>query len=178
MYGERPNDGMTEVDSRNVEFLEDEFPSIGEIKQDTMLDELPLNDWLSLGDGEDLNTHRVTEDSTLPLFGRDDELVVSQEKQPENEVRPPSPIYEHEVSPLVQHNDNDSLSAKDFIPLRDRGRNISEGQTNTGYVLRRSEGGRIPWWYFQIKEQIFLCTSLEIEESTSFQEGIHSSNHK
>ena len=32
MYGEHPNGGMTEVDSRNVEFLEDEFPSIGEIK--------------------------------------------------------------------------------------------------------------------------------------------------
>ena len=35
MYGEHPNGGMKEVDSRNVDFLEDEFPSIGEVKKDS-----------------------------------------------------------------------------------------------------------------------------------------------
>jgi len=30
MYGEHPNGGMTKIESRNVEFLEDELPSIGE----------------------------------------------------------------------------------------------------------------------------------------------------
>ena len=65
MYGEHPNGGVTEVDSHNVEFLEDEFPSIGEIKQDKALYELPPNDQLSLSEGEDLNTHCVTEDSLL-----------------------------------------------------------------------------------------------------------------
>ena len=102
MYGEHPNGGMIEVDSRNVEFLEDEFPSIGEIKQDTALYELPLDNQLSLGEGEYLNTHRATEDSTLPLSGRDYELLVAQENQLENEVPPPSPVHEHEkeVSPL------------------------------------------------------------------------------
>jgi len=83
--------------------------------------ELPPNDRLSLDEGEDLNIHRVTEDSTLPLFGRDDELLVAQDNQPENEVRPPSPVHEYEVSPLFQHNDIDSLSTEDSIPLRDRG---------------------------------------------------------
>ena len=34
MYREHPNGGMTEIESRNVHFLEDEFPSIGEIKKD------------------------------------------------------------------------------------------------------------------------------------------------
>jgi len=77
MYGEHRNGGLTEVDSRNVEFLEDEFPSIGEIKQDMTLYELPPNDRLSLSEGEDLNTLCVTEDSTPPLFGRDDELLVA-----------------------------------------------------------------------------------------------------
>jgi len=77
MYGEDPNGGMTKVDSRNVEFLEDEFPSNGEINQDTTLYELPPNDRPSLSEGEDFNTHRVTEDSTLPLFRRDDKLLVS-----------------------------------------------------------------------------------------------------
>jgi len=32
MYGEHPDGGMKKVDSRNVDFLEDEFPSIGEVK--------------------------------------------------------------------------------------------------------------------------------------------------
>ena len=39
-FGEHPNGGMTEVDSRNVDFLEDKFPSVGEIKQDLQLCEL------------------------------------------------------------------------------------------------------------------------------------------
>ena len=37
MFGEHPNGGMTKVDSHNVEFLEDEFPSGGEIKKDLKL---------------------------------------------------------------------------------------------------------------------------------------------
>ena len=72
MYGEHLDGGMTEVDSRNVEFFEDEFLSIGEIKQDIALYELPLDDQLSLGEGEDLNTHRITE------YGiRDEQLLVN-----------------------------------------------------------------------------------------------------
>jgi len=34
MFSEHPNGGMTEIDSRNFDFLKDEFPSVGEIKQD------------------------------------------------------------------------------------------------------------------------------------------------
>ena len=52
------------------------------------------------------------------------------------------------------------------------------GQTNTGSSFRRSERGRIPRRYFQIEEDIFLCTPLEIDEPTSFQEAIDSPNHK
>jgi len=37
MFGEHPNDGMTEVDSHNVEFLKDEFPSVGKVKKDLYL---------------------------------------------------------------------------------------------------------------------------------------------
>jgi len=40
MFEEHPNGGMTEIDSCNVEFLWDEFPSIGEIKNDLNLYEL------------------------------------------------------------------------------------------------------------------------------------------
>jgi len=60
MHREHPNGGMTKIDSRNVDFLEDEFPSSGEIKSHLMLYELPLDDQLSHGEGKNMNTHRVT----------------------------------------------------------------------------------------------------------------------
>ena len=37
MFGEHPDSGMMKIDSRNVEFLEDEFPSISEIKNNLAL---------------------------------------------------------------------------------------------------------------------------------------------
>ena len=40
MYGEHPSGGMIEIDFRNVNFLENEFPTIGEVKQDVELFEL------------------------------------------------------------------------------------------------------------------------------------------
>ena len=54
MFGEHPNGGMTEVDSRSIDFLEDEFSSIGEIKQDIQLYELQFDIGLSLGEGENV----------------------------------------------------------------------------------------------------------------------------
>ena len=64
---------------------------------DLVLHELPLDDPLSLGEGEDINTHCVTEDSTL-LTGRDDELLVTQENQHDVDVRSLSPNQEREGS--------------------------------------------------------------------------------
>ena len=78
MYGEHPNGGMTEVESRNVDFLGDEFPSICEIKNNLALYELQLDDRLSLGKEEDFSTHRTTEDSR-----QDVPLLVNQEDQPD-----------------------------------------------------------------------------------------------
>jgi len=40
MFREHPNAGMMEIDPHNVEFLKDQFPSIGEIKNDLALYEL------------------------------------------------------------------------------------------------------------------------------------------
>jgi len=37
MYGEHHNGGMMEIDSRNVDFLLDEFPTICAIKKDVEL---------------------------------------------------------------------------------------------------------------------------------------------
>jgi len=49
MYREHSNGGMTKIESRNVDFLEDVFPSIGEIKKDIELYELQQNLQPSLG---------------------------------------------------------------------------------------------------------------------------------
>jgi len=78
MYGEHPNGGMTGVYSHNVEFLKEELWSIGDIKTDLAMYELPLDDQLFLGEMETMNTHHVTEDS-IWLIERDDELLVTQE---------------------------------------------------------------------------------------------------
>jgi len=59
MYGEHPNGGMTEIESHNVDFLEDKFPRIGEIKKDLELYELQQDLQPCLGEGEDLNSRQV-----------------------------------------------------------------------------------------------------------------------
>uniref|UniRef100_A0A2N9ER04 Integrase catalytic domain-containing protein n=1 Tax=Fagus sylvatica TaxID=28930 RepID=A0A2N9ER04_FAGSY len=40
MYGEHPNGGMTEIESRDIDFIETDFPSIGEANRDLDLYEL------------------------------------------------------------------------------------------------------------------------------------------
>ena len=40
MYGERPNGGMTGIESRDIDFIETDFPSIGNTNRDLDLYEL------------------------------------------------------------------------------------------------------------------------------------------
>jgi len=68
-YSEHFNDGMTETYSCNANFLVSEFSRFGDVTLDLALYGLPLHNQLSLGEGENMNTHRVTEDS-IPLPGR------------------------------------------------------------------------------------------------------------
>ena len=73
MFSEQLNDGMTKLDSSNVEFLQDEFPSVGEIKKNPRMYELQQDGQLSLSEGENLNTHQIIKDSflsTLPMSDR------------------------------------------------------------------------------------------------------------
>jgi len=84
------------------------------------------------------------------VIGRDDEIFVAQENQPENEVHPRSPIPEHEASPLIEDptslkdNENDSLPIKNSTPPKHGVRNTSISQADEGPRLRRSVHGRIP----------------------------------
>ena len=65
--------------------------------------------------------------------------------------------------------ESDSPHAQGPIPLRERGRDTSPRQTNNeGLRIRRSERGRILRRYFQIEQEIFLCTPLEVDEPTSY----------
>ena len=95
-------------------------------------------------------------------------MLVTHENQHGTEVHSSSPNLEHEVSPLIQDRRVDSPPIEDSSSLRDRGSHISVSQSNIGSPLRRNECGKIPRRYFQIEEDMFLCTPLEIDEPTSF----------
>ena len=68
MYGEHPNGNMTEIESRNVDFLEDVFLSIDEIKKDLELYKLQQDLQPSLDEGENLNSCQVTENGESTSF--------------------------------------------------------------------------------------------------------------
>lgn len=177
MFGEQPNSGLTEVDTRNVDFLEDEFPSIGEIKTDLELYELQNDLELSLGEWEKLGSNQGTKDSDVPPNDRNirSSPIISDEgrlsalgDQPEIEVVPVSQV-EQEVCPQVSEPTN----------LSDSGRDQSSSQiVSQDLIVRRSERGKVPRRYFQIEEGAFVCTPLDVEEPTSFTEALDSPNHK
>ena len=123
MYGEHPNGGMTKVDSCNVNFLKDELPNVGEIKEDLQLYELQLDGGLSLGEKENLDPHHVTENSA-PVPERDIKNLSISENQPEHYVHSQSPNFDNEVSPPIQDSGSGSLDNEDndgSTPLRDKG---------------------------------------------------------
>uniref|UniRef100_A0A2N9HSX5 Reverse transcriptase Ty1/copia-type domain-containing protein n=1 Tax=Fagus sylvatica TaxID=28930 RepID=A0A2N9HSX5_FAGSY len=45
LYGEHPNGGMTEIESRDIDFIETDFPSIGNANRDLDLYELEEDEW-------------------------------------------------------------------------------------------------------------------------------------
>jgi len=90
LYGEHSNDSMAEIDSCSLDFLEDEFPTIGEIKKDVQLFELQPDIQPSFGKGENLNSNEVIEDGTSPLF----DLNAGELSAQENKIRFQSPIHE------------------------------------------------------------------------------------
>jgi len=65
------------------------------------------------------------------------------------------------------------------IPLREREKDFSPWQTNNeGPRIRRSWHRRILQRFFYIEEEIFPCTPLGVEGSTSYQEAVGSPNYK
>ena len=70
MYGEHSDGGMTEIVSRDVNFIEDDFPSISEEKQDLQLYELQELEGVipSLGEGGESQLHpEIAKDSESDL---------------------------------------------------------------------------------------------------------------
>ena len=132
MYGEHPSGGMKEIDSRNVDFLEDEFPTIGEVKQDLQLYELQPN--LPLGEGEDMYTNRITEDreffpdagnsGSIPIPADSGSVPIpiegslsAQDAQPENEEDPQSPVNGNEDSPRTHQPTPQGVSGSGTTPI-------------------------------------------------------------
>ena len=176
MYGEHSNGGMKEVDSRNVDFLEDEFPSLGEVKKDTQFYELQHD--LTLSEGENLYTNRVTEgdrvtesdlffpfdrDSgsvpTVPI-GRD---LSAQDTQPENEEIPQSPVDGHEDRPHSHEPIPQEVRGSDPSPSQGsvpRTKRMSDPEPESTMqpsprLLRKSEGGRVPRRFFFKSKKTF-----------------------
>jgi len=75
---------MIEIDSRDMDFLEDVFASIGEIEKDFEQFELLQDLQPSLGEGKDLNSCKFTEDGA-PLLSNRNEGTLSAQR---NEVHP------------------------------------------------------------------------------------------
>ena len=159
MYGEHPNGSMNELDSRNVDFLEDEFQSIGEVKKDLQLYELQQN--LSLGKGEDLYTNPVTEDNGFPPDDRDSDrvptvptggILSAQGIQPENKKSPQSLVDEHEDRPHSHKCTPQGVSGSDpspiqgSIPRRKRRRDPEPepAKQSSPRLIRRSKRERVP----------------------------------
>ena len=70
MYGEHPNGGMTEIKSRDIDFIETDFPSIGNANRDLDLYELKEDEGIlpSLSEGGGLVPRLViAEDSRSGL---------------------------------------------------------------------------------------------------------------
>ena len=70
MYGEHSDGGMTEIESRDVNFIENDFPSISEAKQDLQLYELQELEGVipSLGEGGESQLHpEIAKDSGSDL---------------------------------------------------------------------------------------------------------------
>ena len=66
MYGEHPTGGMTEIESRDIDFIETDFPSIGDANRDLDLYELEEDEGTlpSSSEGEGLVSRPViVEDS-------------------------------------------------------------------------------------------------------------------
>ena len=61
MYGEHPNGGMTEIESRNIDFIKTDFPSIGDANRYLNLYELEEDEGTlpSLSEGGGLVPHPV-----------------------------------------------------------------------------------------------------------------------
>jgi len=123
MYGEQPDGSMKEVVPRNVDFLEDEFPSTGEVKKDSQLYKLQHD--LSLGEGEDLYTNRITEDDLLFPVYRDSGSVPTvpievelsaQDTQAKNEDGPRSSVDQNEDRPHSHEPVSQEVSGSDPSP--------------------------------------------------------------
>ena len=70
MYGEHPTGGMTEIESRDIDFIETDFPSIGDANRDLDLYELEEDEGTlpSSSEGGGLLPHPVIAEDSGMVF--------------------------------------------------------------------------------------------------------------
>ena len=90
VYKECPNYGITQIDSCNVDYLEDDFHITGEIKKYIELYELQQDIQPSFHEDENLNSNQVIKDDALPLSESNDKDLSAQE----NKALSQSPILD------------------------------------------------------------------------------------
>ena len=126
MYDEHPNGGMTEIESRNIDFIETDFPNIGDANRDLDLYELE------------------EDEGTLPSSSKGGGLV---------------------CHPLIAEDSRSSLQTNGSITL-----------DQDSEVHRVSKRGHIPHCHFEIEGNVLLCNAKDVDEPTSFNEALHSSD--
>jgi len=176
---------MKEVDFRNVDFLEYEFPTLGKVKKDSQLYELQQD--LTLGEGEDLYTNRVTESDRLFPSDRDSGSVPTvpiegdlstQDTQSKNEEIPQSPVDGHGDKPHSHEPMTQGVSWSDPSPSQGpvpRTKRMSDLEPESTMqlsprLLRRSEHGRVPRRFFQIDRDSGSVPTLPIGGDFSAQD--------
>jgi hypothetical protein len=83
MYGEHPNGGMTEIESRDIDFIETDFPSIGNANKDLDLYELEEDDGTlpSSSKGGGLVPHPVIAEDSGSGFQPSGSITLDQDSQ-------------------------------------------------------------------------------------------------
>jgi hypothetical protein len=83
MYGEHPNGGMTEINSHDIDFIETDFPSIGDANKDLDLYELEEVEgtFPYLSEGGGLVPHPVIAEDSQSGFQSSGSITLDQDSQ-------------------------------------------------------------------------------------------------
>uniref|UniRef100_A0A2N9EKE5 Integrase catalytic domain-containing protein n=1 Tax=Fagus sylvatica TaxID=28930 RepID=A0A2N9EKE5_FAGSY len=158
MYGEHPNGGMTEIESRDIDFIETDFPSIGDANRDLDLYELEEDEGTLPSSSEDgglVPRPVIAEDSGSDL-------------QPSGSITLDQDSQSRRVSSKGQF-----LVVPRPVIAKDSGSDLQPSGSITldqdSQSRRVSSRGHIPRRHFEIEGNVLLCDAKDVDEPASFQ---------